>query len=103
MSTIARTSAVGAASWSADTASVAVADGTVQLVSTDPQRAAVTVMNDVDSAGTLWVVPQPAQSRGGIRVAPGAGVVIASVAPVYGYVTGGSAVVYLLGESGVVC
>ncbi len=103
MGIISRTSTVGAAQWSADTATVVPADGTVQLVNTDPQRAAVTIINDTDSTGDLWLVPTTQQSRGGIRVAPGAGVVIASVAPVYGYCKTGAVTVYLLGESGTAC
>lgn len=98
-----RTAVVGADSWTADTAEVGADDGVVQLVGTGPDRAAVTVMVDVDSTGDLWVVPQAGRARGGIRVAPGAGLVIGSKAPVYGYVKTGRAMVYLLSESGQGC
>lgn len=103
MGSIARTTATGAASWSADTSTLVPADGTVQLVSTDPNRSSVTVINDIDSTGDLYVVPSSTQGRGGVRVAPGAALVLATVAPVYGYVRTGQAVAYLVAESGVVC
>lgn len=100
---IARTSTIGAAQWSADTVTAVPADGTVLLVNSDPNRAAVTVSNDSTSTGDLWVVPNSGQPRGGFRVAPGAGVVIGSTAPVYGYCKNGSVTAYLLSESGVNC
>lgn len=103
MGSIARTSTVGAASWSADVADIDAADGTVLLVSTDPQRAAATVLNDSNSTGDLYVVPSPTQRRGGVRLAPGAGLVLGTVAPVYGYVLTGRATAYTVSESGVVC
>lgn len=100
---ITRTGAVGAAQWAADTVGVVPADGTVMLANGDPQRAAVTVINDTDSTGDVWLVPNSGQARGGARLIPGAGLVIASVAPVYGYIKTGGATVYLVNETGVAC
>lgn len=103
MGSIARTSTVGSAQWSADVAEVDATDGTVLLVSTDPQRAAATILNDADSTGDLYVVPTSTQRRGGVRIAPGAGLILSTVAPVYGYVLTGRATAYTVSESGVVC
>lgn len=103
MGSIARTSTVGAASWSVDGAALAPADGTQLLVSVDPHRAAVTILNDPDSLGDLYIVPAVGQRSGGLRVKPGAGVVVGSVAAVYGYAKVDTVKWYALSESGVVC
>jgi hypothetical protein len=100
---VTRTNAVGAASWTENTVELAAGDGTALLVNADPDRHAVTIMNGSASAGTLYVVPVVGQRSGGIPIVPGAGLVIASTAPVYGYASGGAVTVALMSERGTAC
>lgn len=95
---------IGSASWTADATDVLEAHGVVQLAGADPARAAVTILNDVNSTADVWVVPTQGAARGGVRLAAGAGLVLEVIAPVYGYVKGaGLASVYAVGESGTAC
>lgn len=90
-------------SWGGDTQDVHPDDGVVQLAAGDPMRRTTSIVTDVDSIGTLYLVPNAGQSSGGVRIVPGAGWTFAHSAPVYAYATGGPVTVTTVVESGVQC
>lgn len=94
---------VAAAQWSADTVHVPLGGGAVQVAAADPNRASLTIINDIDSAGALWLVPNPGQTRGGVRLVPGAGYEFHHGSPVYGYAVTGDCDAYAVNETGAVC
>lgn len=93
--------AVGA-SWGGDTQDIEPGM-TVQLITGDPSRRAASVVTDVDSAGTLYLVPTPGQRSGGIRLVPGAGWMFEHSAPIYAYAVGGPVTVTTVVETGAQC
>lgn len=93
--------AVGA-SWGGDTHDVEPGE-TLQLISGDPSRRAATVITDVDSIGTLYLVPTAGQRSGGIRLVPGSGWMFEVSSPIYAYAVGGPVTVTTVVETGVQC
>lgn len=94
---------VAAAMWSADNVTLTVGEQPAQVASADPQRQRVTVINDIDSVGAVYLVPNTGQRHGGIRLVPGGGFEFQHAAAVYAYAIGGDAEVYVVAESGQAC
>lgn len=92
-----------AQSWTADLIALSPADGAKQVASADPTRSTVTVFTDPNSAGVLYLTPNPGQTRGGIRIVPGAGYEFRHAGAVYGRAEGGPVEVNVVTEFGVVC
>ena len=91
------------AQWSADRYQLDSDANAQQVAAADPQRRSVTVINDPDSAGVMWVTPNAGTRRGGIRLVQGAGYEFATGAPVYAYATGGDVTCNVVCESGASC
>lgn len=91
------------AQWSADTFQIDDADNAIAVASADPQRRSVTVWNDADSTGTVYITPNIASKRGGIRLIPGAGYGFNHGAAIYARAEGGTALVNVVNETGWSC
>lgn len=100
-----RTYAAPGQQWSPDTFPVLDGAPAVQLASADRDRRALTVYTDPDSAGVLYLVANPGQRTGGMRIVPGAGYTwdIPPGSPVYGYAVGGDVIVTVVSVSGWGC
>ncbi len=73
---------------------------TQKVAGADPQRRTVTVINDPDGTDPVYVVGQQNQnSATGIKLKPGAGLTLNTVAPVY-VVAPAAATVYVSCETG---
>lgn len=72
-----------------------------QAIGADSDRRGVTVISDADNAGDVYVVGDPSMPyTRGVRLKPGAGVTISSIAPVYVISPNAVSKVYVLAESG---
>lgn len=94
---------LAATGWGAQTAEVVFGLPPTQVAPAETARRRLTVVNDPDSVGDVWLVPNAGQKRGGVRVVPGAAVVFEHIAPVYAYTTVGNATVYTIAETGAAC
>jgi hypothetical protein len=90
------------ANWSADHYTIDDAGSSVPVASADPRRRSVTVYNDADSIGTVFLMTNQG-STGGIRLVPGAGFDFMHGAAIYARATGGDAVVNVVAETGWSC
>lgn len=101
--TVPRTAEAPSAQWSAGSYQVDDAGTAVQVASADPLRRGVTVFNDPDSDGVLWLTPNSGSKSGGIRLVPGAGYEFRTGAAIYGRATGGTCTANVVTESGASC
>lgn len=85
--------------WTVDSGALATTDGNKQLVGKDPFRGSVTIINDPDSAGQLYLRPD-SSTTGGVRVKPGASLTLNTIAAVLGYASGGAVTWYAVSETG---
>jgi hypothetical protein len=100
---IPRTADAPSSQWSAEVSQVDDGQTAIQVASADPQRRSVTVFNDPDSAGVLWLTPNSGSKSGGIRLVPGAGYQFNTGAAIYGRATGGDCTANTVTESGASC
>lgn len=89
--------------FSADNYTVEQGKPSVEVAAADPRRRTVTVINDPDSTGVVFVMPGKGQLTGGFRLVPGAGFEFTTAAAVNARAVGGSAVVNVVTESGWGC
>ena len=87
-------------SWSTDTHSLRLNDQPVQIAGREPFRTSLLIVNDADSAGDVYVLPQLGRSVGGYRIKPGAGLTLYTVGAVHAYCKVGAATAYTVSESG---
>lgn len=100
MAGIVKTSAAAPRNWGVN--DFTVGTSSVQIAGADVARRSVTIINDADSASDVYLLPDHG-NRGGLRLAPGAGWTQEAAAPIYAYCRTGSALVYIVSQSGEVC
>lgn len=97
------TVSAASAQWGADTYQLDSGQPSVQVSPADAERRSVTIYNDANSAGIIYVTPNGGTKSGGIRLIPGAGYEFTTGAPIYARAVGGDAVVNVVAESGWTC
>lgn len=89
--------------FSADSYTVTAGEPSIEVAAADRKRRTVSVINDVDSAGVLFVMSGKGQSTGGSRLVPGAGWEFGTAAPIHVRAVGGNCTVNVVTESGWGC
>lgn len=87
--------------YSTDAVQLVQGDAAVSVAGADPSRRAVTVINDPDGTVDIYVCGSLGQRyTTGIKLKPGAGLPINTIAPVFVSSPSGAAIIYVICETG---